>query len=157
MKQNIEIYLADSTSCTRVALVHGISITVFFNLAEFSHSDRNSGILRKKRKNSAKIGMVGSYVSILKKWTSRSFAICLRRVGILDILESISNIAKKLRIFPSNISCNMSLKFQPIQRWLSWRHLLSWARMTLMLISFVIFKTLLCGLSCFGSTSIYSK
>src|SRR6218665_909188 len=33
----------------------------FFILAEFGHSDRNGGILRKKRKNSAKIGMVGSY------------------------------------------------------------------------------------------------
>src|SRR6218665_1911081 len=30
-------------------------------LAEFGHSDRNGGILCKKRKNSAKIGMVGSY------------------------------------------------------------------------------------------------
>src|SRR6218665_86489 len=33
----------------------------FFILAEFCHSDRNGGILCKKRKNSAKIGMVGSY------------------------------------------------------------------------------------------------
>jgi len=45
--------------------------------------------------------------------------------GIRDILEIISNIAKKLWIFPSNISCNLWLKFQPIRRWLSWRHLLS--------------------------------
>src|SRR6218665_1043213 len=29
MKQNVEIYLADSTPCTRIAL-HGISITDFF-------------------------------------------------------------------------------------------------------------------------------
>ena len=30
MKQNIEIYLADATPCTRVVLVHSISITEFF-------------------------------------------------------------------------------------------------------------------------------
>ena len=30
MKQNIEIYFADATLCTRVVLVHGISITEFF-------------------------------------------------------------------------------------------------------------------------------
>src|SRR6218665_3328299 len=62
MKQNIEIYLADAAPCTRVVLVLGISVTDFFLiLAEFGHSDRNGGILCKKRKNSAKIGMVGSY------------------------------------------------------------------------------------------------
>jgi len=30
MKQNIEIYFADATPCTRVVLVHGISIIDFF-------------------------------------------------------------------------------------------------------------------------------
>ena len=55
MKQNIEIYLADSTPCTRVGL------TDFLILEEFGHSDRNGGLLRKKRKNSAKIGMFGNY------------------------------------------------------------------------------------------------
>src|SRR6218665_445887 len=30
MKQNIEIYLADTTPCTRVVLVHGISVTEIF-------------------------------------------------------------------------------------------------------------------------------
>ena len=30
MKQNVEIYLADATPCTRVVLVHNISITDFF-------------------------------------------------------------------------------------------------------------------------------
>src|SRR6218665_2296996 len=39
-----------------------LALPIFFILAEFGHSDRNGGILRKKRKNSAKIGMVGSYV-----------------------------------------------------------------------------------------------
>ena len=40
--------------------------------------------------------------------------------GIHDISESILNIAKRLWIFPSNISCNMMwLKFQPNQRWSS--------------------------------------
>src|SRR6218665_1926524 len=34
---------------------------MFVILAEFGHSDRNGGIWCKKRKNSAKIGMVGSY------------------------------------------------------------------------------------------------
>ena len=57
MKQNIEIYLADAKPCTRVVLVHGIIITDFFkfwwNLVILI------GILCKKRKNSAKIGMVG--------------------------------------------------------------------------------------------------
>src|SRR6218665_3020987 len=33
---------------------------IFLILAEFGHSDRNGRILCKKRKNSAKIGMVGS-------------------------------------------------------------------------------------------------
>ena len=36
----------------------------FFILAEFGHSDRNGGILHKERKNSAKIGMVGSYAHL---------------------------------------------------------------------------------------------
>src|SRR6218665_3927886 len=68
MKQNIEIYLADAPPYTRVVLVHGISVAEFFLiLAEFGHSDRNGGILCKKRKNSAQIGMVGSYVVSLSK------------------------------------------------------------------------------------------
>ena len=46
--------------------------------------------------------------------------------GIHDIPESILNIAKRLRISPSNISCNIWLRFQPIQRWSSGRHWLSW-------------------------------
>src|SRR6218665_2521796 len=62
MKKNIETYLADAAPCTRVTLVLGISVNrIFLILAEFGHSDRNGGILCKKRKNSAKIGMVGSY------------------------------------------------------------------------------------------------
>src|SRR6218665_407245 len=36
-------------------------------LSEFGHSDRNGGIFCKKRKNSAKIGMVGSYVTSLTR------------------------------------------------------------------------------------------
>jgi len=36
----------------------------FLSLAEFGYSDRNGGILCKKRKNSAKIGMVGSYAYV---------------------------------------------------------------------------------------------
>ena len=32
-------------------------------MTEMSHSDRNGGILSKKRKNSTKIRMVGSYAS----------------------------------------------------------------------------------------------
>ena len=68
MKQNIEIYLADAPPYTRVVLVHGISVAEFFLiLAEFGHSDRNGGILCKKRKNYAQIGMVGSYVVSLSK------------------------------------------------------------------------------------------
>src|SRR6218665_3439403 len=64
MKKNIETYLADAAPCTRVTLVLGISVNrIFLILAEFGHSDRNGGILCKKRKNSAKIGMVGSYAS----------------------------------------------------------------------------------------------
>jgi len=41
-----------------------LALPNFLILAEFGHSDRNGGILRKKRKNSAKIGMVGSYAFI---------------------------------------------------------------------------------------------
>src|SRR6218665_2383289 len=40
--------------------------------------------------------------------------------GIRDISKSISNIVKRFWICPSNISCNMWLKFQPIRRWSSW-------------------------------------
>src|SRR6218665_1720665 len=66
MKKNIETYLADAAPCTRVTLVLGISVNrIFLILAEFGHSDRNGGILCKKRKNSAKIGMVGSYVALI--------------------------------------------------------------------------------------------
>ena len=52
----------------RCIFLHGIIITHFFNFggietfrSELSHSDRNGGISHKKRKNSAKIGLVGSY------------------------------------------------------------------------------------------------
>ena len=40
-----------------------LALPFFLILAEFGHSNRNGGILRKKQKNSAKIGMVGSYVN----------------------------------------------------------------------------------------------
>ena len=43
----------------------------FLILAEFGHSDRNGGILRKKRKNSAKIGMVGNYAAQLARCRKR--------------------------------------------------------------------------------------
>src|SRR6218665_808315 len=43
--------------------------------------------------------------------------------GIHDNSESSLNIANRLWIFPFNISCNMWLKFQPIWRWSSGRHL----------------------------------
>jgi len=45
-----------------VSLFMVLALQNFLILAEFGHSDRNGGISRKKRKNSAKIGMVGSYV-----------------------------------------------------------------------------------------------
>jgi len=58
----------------KVDLVHGVTITLVVNFrisAEYGHSDRNGGILPKKRKNSAKMGMVGSYAVEIKpgsKW-----------------------------------------------------------------------------------------
>src|SRR6218665_362281 len=67
LKQNIEIYLADSTPCTRVALVHGISITNFFKfqrnlvipigMAEYCVKSGRIPLFDK-------IGMVGNYVII---------------------------------------------------------------------------------------------
>jgi len=50
--------------CTTVDLVHGVTTTRFVNfefLAEYGQFDQNGGKLPNKRKNSAKIRMVGSY------------------------------------------------------------------------------------------------
>src|SRR6218665_463898 len=49
-----------------------LALQSFLILAEFGHSDRNGGILRKKRKNSAKIGMVGSYGTDVGRCSRRS-------------------------------------------------------------------------------------
>jgi len=56
---------------------------------------------------------------------------CLRNAfggsghGIRDIFESILNTGQRFWIFPSNISCNTSLKFRLIQRYLCVRYWLS--------------------------------
>src|SRR6218665_1445282 len=118
MKQNIKIYLADSTSCTRVVLVHGISITDFFYiLAEFGHSDRNGGILRKKRKNSAKIGMVGSYAILLKVehalfkitqhlHSKKSWPELKRYIHLVNIIFIKHILSKKPCMNPTSISAS---------------------------------------------------
>jgi len=62
MKQNIEIYLADATPCTRIVLVHGISVTEF--LSFWRNLVIPIGMAEhcvKSRRIPAKIGMVGSY------------------------------------------------------------------------------------------------
>jgi len=54
----------------KVDLVHGVTITLVANFgisAEYGHSNWNGGILPKKQKNSAKIGMVGSYGNVYLK------------------------------------------------------------------------------------------
>jgi len=64
-------------------------------------------------------------ISIHKKWTSWSYAICIWRVWSQNLwyLRKYFKYCKKILGFPSNISCNMWLKFQPIRRWSSGRHL----------------------------------
>src|SRR6218665_905923 len=51
------------TRLATLSMVFTVMQQNFLILAEYGHSDRNGGILLKNRKNSAKIGMVGSYVN----------------------------------------------------------------------------------------------
>src|SRR6218665_3816547 len=51
------------TRLATLSMVFTVMQQNFKILVEYGHSDRNGGILLKNRKNSAKIGMVGSYVN----------------------------------------------------------------------------------------------
>jgi len=55
---------------------------IFLVLAEFGHSDWIGGILRKKRKNSAKIGMVGSYATSIKY--EAIHLVCMQKLGEIE-------------------------------------------------------------------------
>src|SRR6218665_729496 len=82
------------TRLATLSMVFTVMQQNFLILAESGHSDRNGGILLKNRKNSAKIGMVGSYVS-----TEHSFDI------ITDKLYSSMAYFQRCNISTETVDC----------------------------------------------------
>src|SRR6218665_2660028 len=98
---------------------------IFLILAEFGHSDRNGEILCKKRKNSAKIGMVGSYAmhwpsSVVKKTDPHQghrFGLCFLRlwkveVHFVSVKVSVKRIAATLVEAKRPTFLHLCLKFK---------------------------------------------
>src|SRR6218665_705888 len=87
------------TRLATLSMVFTVMQQFFLILAESGHSDRNGGILLKNRKNSAKIGMVGSYgvaeaFPLSEEMHFTSFITCSLHSLIMPIKECNEQVMK---------------------------------------------------------------